>query len=149
MSEDEFESKPDLDEYGVLWQVVGFSIVGTVCTMILAIYSGSDALAFRIFETAVVTLYWAFAPVIAYVNDRSRELFKRNSQIRKEAKQEASRRAREEGLKEGRQVGVQEGRQEGRAAESERIRSELAAKGIIIPPEVADSVFNHRNGHEN
>ena len=98
-------------------------------------------MAFRIFETAVVTLYWAFAPVIAYVNDRSRELFKRNSQIRKEAKQEASRRAREEGLKEGRQVG--------RAAESERIRSELAAKGIIIPPEVADSVFNHRNGHEN
>ena len=93
----------------------------------------ADALAFRIFETAVVTLYWAFAPVIAYVNDRSRELFKRNSQIRKEAKQEASRRAREEG----------------RAAESERIRSELAAKGIIIPPEVADSVFNHRNGHEN
>ena len=118
-------------------------------------------MAFRIFETAVVTLYWAFAPVIAYANDRSRELFKRNSQIRKEAKQEASRRAREEGLQEGRQVGVQEGvrvgrlegrqsgLQEGRAAESERIRSELADKGIIIPPEIADSIFNHRNGHEN
>ena len=29
-----------------------------------------------------------------------------------------------------------------------RIRSELEAEGVVIPPEVAERVFNHKNGQD-
>ena len=117
-----------LDERDILWQIVGFSIVGVVATSTLAIYSESDTLPFRFLEVATTKLNWALVPAVAYIIDWSRDMFRTRTEIREAARKKV--------------------RDQGRREEQERIRSSLEAEGVVIPPEIAERVFNHKNGKE-
>ena len=127
-SEDHFQLQSELIERGVVWQVAGFAIVGIAATAALAIYSETDTLSFRFFEVATTKINWAFVPAVAFIADRSRRVFERRSEIRAAARREVHEKWRRE--------------------ENERIQSELEAEGVVIPPEIAERVFNHKNGEE-
>ena len=86
-----------LDERDVLWQVIGFAIIGIVTTSALAIYSGTDSVPFRFLDVATSKLSWAFIPVIAFLIDGSRDVFRTKTEIREAARQKV----REEGAREG------------------------------------------------
>ena len=126
--EDHFELQSELIDRGIAWQVAGFAIVGVAATFALAIYSEADALPFRFFEVATTKLNWAFVPTVAFIADRSRKMFERRSEIRAAARQEILEKERRE--------------------ERERIRSSLEARGVVIPPEIAEEVFNRKNGQD-
>ena len=153
-SKDGFELPPELIDRGVGWQVTGFAILGVAATSALAIYSETDALPFRFFEVATTKLNWAFVPTVAYLIDRSRKMFERKSEIRATARLEVLEKARKEGLEQGRIVGIEEGRiaghiagrEEGERRAEDRLRSRLDELGIVVPPEFADQIFNHKNG---
>ena len=117
-----------LNERGILWQIAGFAIVGVATTSTLAIYSEANVLPFRFLEIATTKLSWAFVPAVAFIADRSRKMFETRSEIREAARRKVLERGKRE--------------------EKERIRSELEAEGVVIPPEVAERVFNHKNGKE-
>ena len=57
-------------------------------------------------------------------------MFKKRSEIRAAARQEV----------------LEKGIEEGRNREKDEIRASLEAEGVILPPEVAERVFNRRNG---
>ena len=151
-SENHIELHSELIDRGVAWQVTGFAIIGIAATSALAIYSETDTLSFRFFEVATTKLNWAFVPTVAFVVDRSRKMFERKSEIRATARLEVLEKARQEGLKEGRITGIEEGRiiarEEVQQQTEERIQSKLDELGIVIPPEFADQIFNHKNGQD-
>lgn len=117
-----------LNERGILWQIAGFAIVGVATTSTLAIYSDVNVLPFRFLEIATTKLSWAFVPAVAFMIDRSREMFRTDTEIREAARRKVLERGKRE--------------------EKERIRSELEAEGVVIPPEIAERVFNHKNGQD-
>ena len=117
-----------LDERGILLQVTVFSVIGIAVTSALAIYSSTDALPYRLLEIATTRVSWAFVPAVAYIVDRSREMFRTNTEIREAARAKV--------------------REEGRREESERIHSKLKARGIEIPPEIAKEIFGDKNGKD-
>ena len=121
-----FDLHFELRERGIVWQVVGFAVVGVVATSVLAIYSGSDELPFRFLDVATSKLSWAFVPTFAFVLDWSRAMFKRASDISRDARREI----RDKGAREA----------------EIRIQKALESKGIPIPPDVAEEIFNHKNG---
>ena len=71
---------------GVWWHVVGFAIAGAICLVILEEFAGSDAKAYRYFETTIDRLYWALAVVLAGLIDRGRHMFETRMQIRQAAR---------------------------------------------------------------
>ena len=71
---------------GVWWHVVGFTIAGAICLVILEEFAGSDARAYRYFETTIDRLYWALAVVLAGLIDRGRHMFETRMQIRQAAR---------------------------------------------------------------
>ena len=148
--ETDFDLHFELRERGIVWQVVGFAVVGVVVTSVLAVYSGSDKLPFRFLDVATSKLSWAFAPTFAFALDWSRAMFKRASDIRRDARLEAREKARQKGIEEGRKEGIEEGRKEGvRIAErrsDERFRELLNSDGVVVPPEVAERVFGDEVG---
>ena len=111
-----------LNERGILWQIAGFAIVGVTTTSTLAIYSEANALPFRFLEIATTKLSWAFVPAVAFMIDRSREMFRTDTEIREAARKKV--------------------RDQGRREAAERIRSKLKARGIEIPPEIAKDIFD-------
>lgn len=117
-----------LNERGILWQIAGFAIVGVATTSTLAIYSEANVLPFRFLEIATTKVSWAFVPAVAFIADRSRKMFETRSEIREAARRKVLERGKRE--------------------EKERIRSELEAEGVVIPPEIAERVFNHKNGQD-
>ena len=125
-----------LDERGIFLQVTVFSVIGIAVTCALAIYSGTDVLPYRLLEIATTRVSWAFVPAVAYIVDRSREMFKTNTEIREAARAKV------------REEGRQEGIEEGRKREKDEILSSLEAEGVILSPEVAERVFNRKNGKE-
>ena len=129
-----------LDERGIFWHVAVFLVIGVAATVVIALYSGSDALAYRLLEIAVTRLNWAIAPSIAYTVERIREVFRTNAEIRKAARQHV----REEGIKEG----VKEGIKIGEQRAEDKLRASLEEIGVVLSPEDADHVFNRRNGKE-
>ncbi len=134
MSEGRIELGFELLDRGIVWQSTVFFVIGIVVTVLLAVYSGLDTLAYRILDTATTRMNWAFVPMIAFLIDWSRNmiLFERATDIRARAIKKYDDKLR----------------QEVRQEESERIRSELEANGVVIPPEVAESIFNQKNGHK-
>ena len=110
-----------LDQRGILWQVIGFAIIGIVTTSTLAIYSGADTVPFRFLDIATSKLNWGFVPAIAFLIEGTRDMFRTNAEIREAARKKV--------------------RDQGRREEKERIRSELKARGVEIPPEIAKDVF--------
>ena len=143
-SKDHFELQSELIDRGIAWQVAGFAFVGVAATSALAIYSDIDALWFQFFEVATTKLNWAFVPAVAFIADGSRILFEKRSAIRAAARAKVREKARQEGLKEGRIAGIEEGRNR----EKNEILSSLEAEGVILPPEVAERVFNRKNGQD-
>ena len=89
---------------GIWWHIVGFTLTGALCLVILEEFSGSDSRLYRYFATAVTDLYWALVIVLAGLIDRGRNMFETKAEIR----QAARARVREEGRQEGRQEGQQE-----------------------------------------
>ena len=71
---------------GVWWHVIGFAIAGAICLVILEEFAGSDAKAYRYFETTIDRLYWALAVVLAGLIDRGRHMFETRMQIRQAAR---------------------------------------------------------------
>ena len=118
---------------GVWWHVVGFAIAGAICLVILEEFAGSDAMAYRYFETTIDRLYWALAVVLAGLIDRGRHMFETRMQIRRAARakvrEEGRREGRKEGRKEGRQEGRTEGREEGRTEGRQEGRTEGRQEG--------------------
>ncbi len=109
---------------GVWWHVVGFAIAGAICLVILEEFAGSDAMAYRYFETTIDRLYWALAVVLAGLIDRGRHMFETKMQIRRAARAKVREEGRREGRKEGRQEGRTEGREEGRTEGRQEGRTE-------------------------
>jgi len=129
---------------GVWWHVIGFAIAGAICLVILEEFAGSDAKAYRYFETTIDRLYWALAVVLAGLIDRGRHMFETRMQIRRAARAKV----REEGRREGRQEGRQEGRTEGRrdaldALRRHAVRDEATGRIVLeLTPEVEAALLN-------
>ena len=129
---------------GVWWHVVGFAIAGAICLVILEEFAGSDAKAYRYFETTIDRLYWALAVVLAGLIDRGRHMFETRMQIRRAARAKV----REEGRREGRKEGRQEGRTEGRrdaldALRRHAVRDEATGRIVLeLTPEVEAALLN-------
>lgn len=128
--------REELGERGIVWQVVGFATVGIVATSALALYSGVDNVPLRFLDVATSKLSWAFVPTLAFILDGSREMFKKRSDIRKEARQEVRERFRNEGIAVGEKMA------------EERLRDRLKSEGISLSPEVTERLFNHKNGKD-
>ena len=114
---------------GVWWHVIGFAIAGAICLVILEEFAGSDAMAYRYFETTIDRLYWALAVVLAGLIDRGRHMFETRMQIRQAARAKVREEGRREGRKEGRQEGRTEGREEGRTEGRQEGRTEGRQEG--------------------
>ena len=133
---------------GVWWHVVGFAIAGAICLVILEEFAGSDAMAYRYFETTIDRLYWALAVVLAGLIDRGRHMFETRMQIRRAARAKV----REEGRREGRKEGRQEGRTEGRrdaldALRRHAVRDEATGRIVLeLTPEVEAALLNGPDG---
>ena len=137
---------------GVWWHVVGFAIAGAICLVILEEFAGSDAKAYRYFETTIDRLYWALAVVLAGLIDRGRHMFETRMQIRRAARAEVREEGRREGRKEGRTEGREEGRTEGRregrrdildALRRHAVRDEATGRIVLeLTPEVEAALLN-------
>ena len=127
---------------GVWWHVVGFAIAGAICLVILEEFAGSDAKAYRYFETTIDRLYWALAVVLAGLIDRGRHMFETRMQIR----QAARAKVREEGRREGRKEGRTEGRQDALdALRRYAVRDEATGRIVLaleLTPEVEAALLN-------
>lgn len=55
---------------GIWWHIIGFTLAGALCLVILEEFSGSDSRLYRYFATAVTDLYWALAIPLAGLNRR-------------------------------------------------------------------------------
>ena len=140
MRESQSQVPETLVNRGVGWQAAGFTITGIVCLLILKSFEGSDFWLYQWFEMAVVRIYWSFIVPLAFLFDWGRKMFESAKAIREAKKAQIAEKARNEGLNEG----LREGREE----EQQRIRKELERHGIVMPPEVARSIFDDpsRNG---
>ena len=121
----------EVADRGIWWQIIGFTLVGALCLVILVEFSGSDSRLYRYFAAAVTDLYWALVIVLAGLIDRGRSMFETKAEIRRAARA----RVREE----GRQEGQEETRRE--VAEMLRqyaVRDEATGHvTLTLPPEVA------------
>ena len=140
--------REELRERGIVWQITGFAAVGIVATSVLALYSGVDNVPFRFLDVATSKLSWAFVPTLAFALDRSRYMFERRSDIHRKVRQEVLERSRNEGLAEGREEGIATGIAIGEKKVEEKLRERLKSKGISLPADILDEVFNHKNGKE-
>ena len=71
---------------GIWWHIVGFTLTGVLCLVILEEFSGSDSRLYRYFATAVTDLYWALVIVLAGLIDRGRNMFETKAEIRQAAR---------------------------------------------------------------
>ncbi len=83
-----------LPDRGIWWQIAGFTLVGRCCLAVLEVFKGSEAVAFRCFETAVTRLYWALVIPIAGLIDEARKMFEDKMEIRRAARAKALTKAR-------------------------------------------------------
>ena len=97
------ETTNSLPDRGAWWHVVGFTLAGGICLVILEEFAGSDAKAYQYFETAVTRLYWALVIILAGLIDRGRKMFETRMEIRRAAREQALAKARQEGIREAAQ----------------------------------------------
>ena len=142
-----------LEERGVIWQAIGFGLIGIVSVALLSIYSESDYQALKMYRLAVTELSWAFVGPILVTIDGVRKMFETKTAIRKAAREKAIDKARksgleeglEEGLEKGLEKGLDEGLKTGDRRAVERIRASLLKHGVELPPELEHELFE--NGH--
>ena len=125
-----------LEERGIVWQGVGFAIVGAISLPLLWIYSEADHWTIGVYRIAVTQLSWAFVVFIALIIEGARGMFETRTEIRRAARERFVKKTREKGIAEG----------ERRAAD--RIRSKLDRYGVVLPPEVEDDIFGGDNRHK-
>ena len=122
-----------LEERGVMWQAVGFALIGIVSVPMLWIYSEADHWTIGFYRIAAIQLNWAFAIAIAVTIERLRKMFETKTEIRRAARQKAINEAEKRGLDEG----------EHRA--TERMMSILDKHGIQLPPEAEAEIRKNGN----
>ena len=127
-----------LEERGIVWQAVGFALIGIISIPILWIYSEADHWTIGFYRIAVTQLHWAFAIAIAVTIERLRKMFETKTEIRRAARQKAIAEAKEEG--------IEEGLDEGEHRATERMMSILDKHGIQLPPEAEAEIRKNGNG---
>ena len=143
MNLDEITSS--LEERGVIWQGIGFALVGAISVPVLSIYSEATHWYIDYYRIAATQLNWAFAIGIALAIEGARKLFETRTQIRKKAVAEVRAKERAEGIKEGIKEGMERGREEGRDETTEHMMSVLRKHGIEMTPELEEDILN---GHK-
>ncbi len=130
----------ELVERGVWWQIAGFAIVSAVSIVVLVEFEGSESRAYRYYETAVKTMYWANVFVLVGLFEGVRRMFEKASTLRARYREQADRRAVERGIKQGIEQGIEQGVKErdARWREAvERFGSEVDGVRVLsITPEV-------------
>ena len=125
----------EASDRGIWWHIVGFTLAGALCLVILEEFVGSDSRLYRYFATAVTDLYWALVIVLAGLIDRGRSMFETKMEIRRAARAKL----REEERRKGRQEGKEETLRE--LAEillRYAVRDEATGRVILeLPPELA------------
>ncbi len=114
-----------LEERGVVWQGVGFALVGAVSLPLLWVYSEADHWSIGIYRLAVTQINWSFVIALALVIEGIRKMFETRTEIRRAARQKAIAKAVEKG--------------ERRAAK--RMKSLLHKHGYELPPELEQELF--------
>ena len=114
---------PDLPgefvERGIWWQIGGFAVVSAVGVALLVEFGSSETRAYRYFEAAVRTMYWANVFVLIGLFEGVRRMFEKASTLRARYREQADRRATERGLKRGLKTGLKTGLKRGRRLSSD------------------------------
>lgn len=87
----------ELAERGIWWQIGGFAVVSAASVALLVEFDGSGIRAFRYFEAAVRTMYWANVFVLIGLFEGVRRMFEKASELRARYRQQAERKAEERG----------------------------------------------------
>ena len=129
----------EVADRGIWWQIIGFTLVGALCLVILVEFAGSDSKLYRYFAAAVTDLYWALVIVLAGLIDRGRSMFETKAEIRRAARARVWEEGRQEGQKEGEQKGRQETRSEvGEMLRRHAVRDEATGRITLeLTPEIA------------
>ena len=133
----------EVADRGIWWQIIGFTLVGAICLVILVEFAGSDSRLYRYFAAAVTDLYWALVIVLAGLIDRGRSMFETKAEIRRAARARVWEDGRQKGQQEGEQKGRKEGQEETRRELTETLRRHAVrdeATGRVtleLTPEIA------------
>ena len=116
-----------LEERGVVWQGVGFALVGAASLPLLWVYSEADHWSIGIYRLAVTQLSWAFVIALALVIEGIREMFKTSTEIRRAAREKAIAKAERRG--------------------ADRVMKLLRKHGVTLPTEVEQELSDNGDGH--
>ena len=119
-----------LEERGVIWQAVGFALIGAGSLLMLSVYSEADHKSIGVLRLAVTQLHWAFVVAIALVIEGVRRMFETKTEIRKAARRKA----------------IEKAERRGAQLVLDRTKLILREEGIELPPEVEDRLFGNGNG---
>ena len=114
-----------LVDRGIGFQAAGFAMVLLASTTILRVFQGSEFWLYQWFEIAVTGTYWAAVAPLAALFDWMRKMFERGKAIREAKKAEI----------------LAKERRKGREEAIERIKALMEARGVALPPDVADAIF--------
>ena len=114
-----------LVDRGIGFQAAGFAVVLLASTTILRVFQGSEFWLYQWFEIAVTGTYWAAVAPLAALFDWMRKMFERGKAIREAKKAEI----------------LAKERRKGREEAIERIKALMEARGVALPPDVADAIF--------
>ena len=119
-----------LEERGVIWQAVGFALIGAGSLLMLSVYSEADHKSIGVLRLAVTQLHWAFVVAIALVIEGVRRMFETKTEIRKAARRKA----------------IEKAERRGAQLVLDRTKLVLREEGIELSPEVEDKLFGSGNG---
>ena len=122
----------ELAERGIWWQIGGFALVSLVSVAVLVEFDGSTTRAYRYFDAAVRTMYWANVFVLIGVFEGVRRMFEKASELRARYRQQAERKAEERGMKRGMRRGIEQGREQGREQQRSRRREAMERFGVEV-----------------
>ena len=106
----------ELAERGIWWQIGGFAVVSAASVVLLVEFDGAQSRAYRYFEAAVRTMYWANVFVLIGLFEGVRRMFEKASELRARYRQQAERKAEERGMKRGIERGMKQGIEAGHKA---------------------------------
>lgn len=125
----------ELVERGIWWQIGGFVVVSAASVALLVEFEGSGTRAFRYFEAAVRTMYWANVFVLIGLFEGVRRMFEKASELRARYREQAERRATERGIKRG----IKQGEERQRARRREAIsRFGVEVDGVTMLPDTPE-----------
>ena len=126
----------ELAERGIWWQIGGFAVVSAASVALLVEFDGAESRAYRYFEAAVKTMYWANVFVLIGLFEGVRRMFEKASELRARYRQQAERKAEERGMKRGIERGIkrgiEQGIERGREQQRSRRREALERFGVEV-----------------